>query len=310
MVTMTVGMGACILLAASVLAALAISYWGAGMLLYPPFMSPMAVFPERFGVAYEKVSLRASDGHALAGWFLTSPEGRTDTLVLCHGWGDNKGELLKQTLFLNRDAGYNLLYFDFRGHGESQASQVTLGKLELLDLAAALAWAAASRPGKLGLFGLSMGASVAAMALKDHPEVGAAILESPFAGLHEVGRRWTWLHLHAPYFPLVWLFMRWARLRSGHADIDSYSPEDYIGAAGTPILFIAAERDTLMPPKDVGRLRDRAGGPTEFWTAPGATHGKCREAAPAEYDARVTRFLKTHLAGQSDHAQLGRHKGG
>ncbi len=280
--------------AALLLAALAISYWGAGLLLHPPFMSPMAVFPERFGAAYEKVSLRAADGHSLAGWFMPAPAGPAGTVVLCHGWGDNKGELLERTLFLNRDAGFSLLYFDFRGHGESAPSQVTMGKLELLDLAAALAWAKA-RGGRLGLYGLSMGASVAAMALRDHPEVGAAVLESPFAGFREVGKRWAWLHYRAPYFPLVWLLMRWARLRSGHGDIDSYSPEDFIGAATAPVLFIAAGGDRLMPPEDVRRLYAKAGGDKEFWVVPGAAHAKCREAAGAEFDARVAGFFLARL---------------
>lgn len=277
------------------LAALAVSYWGAGLLLYPPFMSPMAVFPERFGVRCEKVSFRAADGLALAGWFLPSPVGRGEALVMCHGWGDNKGELLEHTLFLNRDAGLNLFYFDFRGHGESQASQVTMGKMELVDLEAALAWTKARCPGRVGLFGMSMGAAVAAMALAAHPEVGAAVLESPFAGFRQVGQRWAWQHYRVPYFPLVWLLMRWARLRSGHDDIDSYSPEARIGAATTPTLFLAGELDELMPPEDVRRLHDRAGGPKELWVVPGATHGKCRLAATAEYDARVAGFYLDRL---------------
>lgn len=278
-----------------VLAALAISYWGAGLLLYPPFMSPMTVFPEKFGMAYEKVAFRAGDGHALSGWFIPSPTGRDETIVLSHGWGDNKGELLAQTFFLNRDAGFNLFYFDFRGHGESQASQVTMGKMELVDLEAALAWAKTRRPGKLGLFGMSMGAAITAMALAVHPEISAAVLESPFAGFRQVGQRWAWLHYRVPFFPLVWLLMHWARLRSGHNDIDSYSPAAYINAATTPILFIAAERDELMPPEDVRRLQDLAGGPKEIWVVPGATHGKCRLAATKEYDARVMGAYKARL---------------
>lgn len=279
-------------------AALAVSYWGAGLLVRPPKMSPMEVFPEKFGAAYEKVVFHAADGHRLSGWFLPSPTGDDRAVVVCHGWGDNKGYILERTLFLNRRLGANVLYFDFRGHGESDTSLVTMGKLELRDLCAALDWLRAEKAAlcrRVAVFGLSMGASVTALALADRPDVLAAVLESPFAGYHQVGGRWAWDHFRVPYFPMVLLVMLWARVRSGHRDLDAYSPEAAIGAARTPVLFIAGELDTLMPPEDVERLRARHGGDNELWVVPGAVHGKCYEAGPEELEARVTAFLTARL---------------
>lgn len=283
-------------------AALAVSYWGAGLLVRPPKMSAMEVFPEKFGVAYENVSFRAADGHRLTGWFVPSPSGDVRTVVVCHGWGDNKGYILERTLFLNRRLGANVFYFDFRGHGESDTSLVTMGKLELRDLCGALDWLRAEKPALcrgLAVFGLSMGASVTALALASRPDVSAAVLESPFADYHQVGGRWAWDHFRVPYFPMVLLVMLWARLRSGHRDVDAYSPAAAIGAARTPVLFIAGERDTLMPPADVARLRAAHGGPNDFWVVPGAVHGKCYETAPAELEARVAAFLTARLAPAS-----------
>lgn len=282
-------------------AALGVSYWGAGLLVRPPKMSAMEVFPEKFGVSYERVSFRAADGHRLSGWFVPalSPSGDSTTVVVCHGWGDNKGYILERTLFLNRRLGANVFYFDFRGHGESDSSLVTMGKLELRDLCGALDWLRAEKPEQcraLAVFGLSMGASVTSLVLASRPDVSAAVLESPFPDYHQVGGRWAWDHFRVPYFPMVLLVMLWARLRSGHRDIDSYSPEAAIGAARTPVLFIAGERDTLMPPADVARLRAAHGGPNDFWVVPGAVHGKCHETAPAELEARVCGFLMARLA--------------
>jgi len=293
-----------LLFAAAVLALLAavtlfLGYYGAGMLLYPPAMSPMTIFPERYGVPYEKVSFRSSDGLTLSGWFVPSPSGGDKTLLVCHGWGDNKGEILEQTLFLNRSEGFNLFYFDFRAHGESEGEQVTMGKQELLDFAAAMDYLRKERPrsaANLGVFGLSMGAAVAAMALPRFPEIKAAVLESPFADFREVGRRWAWHHLRVPYFPVIMTLMYMARLRSGHDDIDRYSPEAYLPSATTPVFIIAAERDGIMPPADVRRLYDAARGPKEFWLVPGAVHAKCRQAAPADYEARVAAFLRSRTS--------------
>ena len=268
---------------------------GARWLLSPPKMSPNTVFPDRFGLAYEKVAFPASDGHALAGWWVPAPMASRRTLLVCHGWGDNKGEILERTLFLNQREGFNLLYFDFRGHGESAASLVTMGKLELRDAAGAVRWLKEFRPREaawLGVFGQSMGAAVASMALKEQPDLLAAVLESPFAGYYEVAGRWAYDYARLPPFPVIDAMMLWTRRLSGHRDVDRYNPQDRIAATEIPKLFIAGERDTLMPPSDVRRLHDLARGPKEFWVVPGARHAKCLEAAPGEYEARVGAFLR------------------
>ncbi|MEK7382755.1 MAG: alpha/beta hydrolase [Elusimicrobiota bacterium] len=287
--------------AAALLAAvLALGYYGAGILIHPPAMSPMTCFPESYGLAYEKVSFRSKDGLALSGWFLPSPRGQDKTLLICHGWGDNKGEILEQTVFLNRAEGFNLLYFDFRGHGESEGTQVTLGKQELKDFSAAMDYLKKARPrcaANLGVFGLSMGAAVAAMALAAHPEIKAAVLESPFADFQEVGRRWAWHKFRVPYFPIMMMVLLMAKLRSGHGDIDAYSPESFLPGALTPVFLIAAEHDAIMPPRDIRRLYALARGPKQYWMVPGASHAKCRQAAPEDYEARVAAFLRTYLPG-------------
>ena len=95
----------------------ALCWWGAGIILHPPAMSPMWIFPEQFGLRYEKISFKTRDDLELKGWFIPSTTGDTRTILMCHGWGDNKGELLKQTYFLNENGGFNLMYFDFRSHG-------------------------------------------------------------------------------------------------------------------------------------------------------------------------------------------------
>ncbi len=276
---------------------LLLGYYGAGMLMHPPAMSPMEIFPDRFGASYEKISFPTPDGLTLSGWFIPSADGGDRTVLVCHGWGDNKGLMLEQTLFLRRE-GCNLFYFDFRGHGESGGNRVTLGKEELLDFSAAVDCLRRTRPkcaANLAVLGQSMGAAVAAMGLAAHPEIKAAVLESPFADFHQVGRRWGWSRLRVPYFPVIMTVMYMARLRTGHADIDSYSPESFLPAARTPVLMIAGEKDMLMPPADVLRLFGAAHEPKEYWQVPGAAHAKCHEAAPAAYEARVGAFLRAHL---------------
>ena len=285
-----------LLLAASVAG---ICWWGSGLVLHPPEMSPMWVFPEQFGLPYERVSFLTRDGVELKGWFLPSPKGDLRTLIMCHGWGDNKGELLKQTYFLNENAGFNLLYFDFRSHGESSGEITTVGGLETRDLDAAVTWLRTSRPelsDRVGVFGLSMGAAVTVAALPDHPALRCAVVESPFSDYRGVVKRWAWNNLRIPPFPLVSLSMWILRLRVGDHKIDSFNPVEAAGRiAPRPLFVIGGADDELMPEADVRRVFDAAREPKQLWIVPGAAHAKCREAAGMEYETRVTGFFDRNL---------------
>ena len=278
-----------------------VGYWGAGIVLHPPSMSPMAYFPENYGLRYEKTSFKTSDGLTLRGWLIPSAKGESaPTILMCHGWGDNKGELLDETHFLVEKGGYNLFYYDNRSHGESDGKITTMGVLELIDLEAAVKHLSETRPSaiaRLGAFGLSMGASVLAMALGRHPEIRAAVLDSPFPSYRRVVRRWAWNKFRAPYVPFVWATLEMLKWRAGNGEIDRYSPMNFIGQVkDRPLFFIAGGQDTLMPVEDVKLVYDAANGcPKEFWVVPEAEHGKCHEAAGPEYESRVLAFFEKNL---------------
>ncbi len=278
-----------------------VCYMGAGIILHPPNMSRMEVFPEQFGLRYEKVFFKTRDGLGLSGWFLPAPGEDADgrTILMCHGWGDNKGELLKFTHYLNAH-GFNLLYFDFRSHGESDGEITTMGYYEVIDFEAAVRYLKDQKPhlvGKLGVFGLSMGAAVTAMAMPDHPEVRCAVLESPFTDYRRVVRQWAWNNLRVPYFPLIigtLFFLRW---RVGQEGVDAYSPVNFIKKISPrPLLMIGGEDDALMKERDVRRLYAAAGDPKQLWIIPEATHAKCYQAGGLEYETRIVNFFKRHLS--------------
>ena len=278
---------------------LGICWWGTNYILHPPKMSPMWVFPEQFGLRYERFSCRTSDGLTIKGWFIPSTSGDKRTLLMCHGWGDNKGELLKQTYFLNETGGFNLLYFDFRSHGESEGDITTVGGQETMDFDAALAWLKENKPEyaeTIGVFGLSMGAAVTCVSLPNHPDLRCAVVESPFSHYQELVRRWAWETMSVPHFPLIMITLRLLRMRVGDPKVDSFNPIESIShIAPRPLFVICGMMDRLMPPEDVQRVFDAAGEPKQIWMVPGAYHAKCREAAGMEYETRVTGFFTRYL---------------
>ncbi len=278
---------------------LALLWWGSGIILHPPAMSPMWIFPEQFGLRYEKVSFPTEDGLTLRGWFIPSPKGDARTILMCHGWGDNKGELLKQTYFLNEAAGFNLLYFDFRSHGESEGEITTIGGLETMDFDAAVRWLRAAKPDlaqRVGVFGVSMGAAVTVASMPEHPDLRCAVVESPFSDYRGVIKRWAWNNLKVPHFPLIDMALWMLRLRVGDPHIDKFNPHEAAGhIAPRPLFVLGGELDRLMPEDDVRRVFDAAKDPKQIWMVPGAYHAKCREAAEMEFDTRVAGFFSRNL---------------
>lgn len=289
-------LAASLLLAAAVYA---LCWWGAGIILHPPAMSPMWIFPEQFGLRYEKIAFKTRDGLELKGWFIPSLTGDKRTIVMCHGWGDNKGELLKQTYFLNESGGFNLMYFDFRSHGESEGEITTIGGLETIDFDAAVEWLRKAKPDladSIGVFGLSMGAAVTVASLPKHPDLRCAVVESPFSDYRTVIKRWAWNNMKLPYYPLVAITLFILRSRVKNPEIDQFNPvESAPRIAPRPLFVIGGEFDRLMTPEDVKKVFDAAREPKQLWMVPEAWHAKCREAAGMEYDTRVVGFFSRNL---------------
>jgi len=280
-------------------AAYALCWRAAGYLLSPP-MSPLEDYPEHYDLPYENISFSTRDGLKLKGWFLPSPGGDKRTILMCHGMSDNKGMLLRQTHFLNRTGGFNLIYFDFRSHGESEGTITTSGGLETIDFDAAMTWLRESKPdlmGHVGAFGLSMGATVTVVSMSKHPDVRCAAVESPFTDYRTVIARWFWNNVKVPYYPLVALTIRIVRARVAAPEIELFDPvASAARISPRPLFVIGGERDLLMPPEDVKLIYGAAGEPKQLWLVPEASHTMCREAAGPEYDTRLLDFFSRNLS--------------
>lgn len=286
------------LLAAGLLLLLfaAAAAWGASVLFHPPRMIAHTIWPDQFSLAYEKAQFRTEDGLLLRSWFVPARKPSDRTILCCHGWGDNKGDLLKRIHFLADR--FNLFLFDSRSHGESEGRITGNGTLESRDFDAALRCLRESRPGRagrLGLYGLSMGAVMSIRGMADNPVFACAAFESPYRSFREVVAQFTKNNYRLPYFPFVWAVLQVIRWRLGE-DPEACSPVLHVGRLPRkPLLFIAAENDPLMPVPVVRGLFDLASPPKDFYLVPGAFHANCWEAGGEEYRRRLSSFFEEHL---------------
>lgn len=274
---------------------LAIGYAGAYVAVTGGKKIPLTFRPETAGVPYEPLELRSRDGVALKGWFVPAESPSRRTLVFCHGWGANKGEVLRNTHALRRD-GYNLLYFDFRCCGESGGERLSVGVLEAADLDAALEWLRAARPeDSVAVYGMSMGAMVAFGGLVRHPFLKAAVLDSPYLSHDQALARYAWAKFRLSYYPFMPIVFFWVRRWLG-TDPQAISPERLAGRVGDrPTLIICGENDVIATPAIGRALLDVLQGPKELWVVPGARHGKCGETAGDEYRRKLSAFYSRNL---------------
>jgi uncharacterized protein len=250
------------------------------------------------------IDLTAADGTRIAGWYI--PAGQSigptgPTVVLAHGHGSNKSEMLAFAEPLHDE--YNLVLFDFRNHGQSGGSQTTSGVLEQADLRAVLDWLVATKgPSQIALLGVSMGGATAANVAVGDERVDALILDSTHATLANALQA----RLERAGYPLslpgAWSIMLGGLIRTGQ-DMSAVDPVQVIeGYGARPLLVIVGGHDDEIGPADADELVQAAeagGASVELQTCADAGHAEAIRTCAAEYRDWVLGFLRQSFAAAS-----------
>lgn len=250
--------------------------------------------PELFSLPAHTVHFRATDGISLEGWTIAADPSRP-WIIMCHGLGSNRSDLLDIAAGLHR-ARFNLFLFDFRGHGGSQGRTTSFGWQEQRDLEGALAFLGeqpevAARP--YGIYGISMGGSVALMVAARDERLGAIAADSPYTNLEEsIGHHLALLYPAVPRIPFLGFILWTYRLRFGVWP-GSLSPERCAAQlTSRPLLLIHGAADPRMPLEGAKRVFDRASQPKEFMVVSGAGHLESFGLDPDVYVKRLTDFFE------------------
>jgi uncharacterized protein len=245
----------------------------------------------------EEVQFLSRDGLRLSGWFIPS-EGAQAGIILCHGFPNNRSEMLTWARMLHR-AGFDLLMFDFRALGQSEGNLCAIGGMEVHDLLGAADYLE-SRPEMqglpMGVFGLSMGGAVSIMTAAEDERLQAVATHGAYASLHTaIAQRCRMLAgplgpaLHAP---TTWWGRRWFPIHPKNV-----SPVRAIGKiAPRPVLLFHGEHDVIVRPQDAHALYRAAGGPKELHTLPRSWHVRIDARELPGYEKTLVRFFQRHLA--------------
>ena len=280
----------------------------ASMLLKPPRMTDgkatyvlQRLSPEDLGLAYEPVRFEVRDAASsgklkIAGWWIPPRTATGKCVVALHGYGDAKvGAIAWGPTF--HSLGYGVLAIDLRAHGESSGVYSTAGFWERHDVSDVINQFRAARAGETQsviLFGVSLGAAVAAATAVQRDDIDAVILESPYADYRSA------ITAHAEILgqPSGWLQevgVRLAEWMSG-ADFDAVRPVDVIRKIPCPLMIVQAGDDPFVPPADARRIEEAAASrpadlQTVYWHVPGAPHVQALSADATAYRAKLKTFL-------------------
>ena len=254
--------------------------------------------PSAFGLAYEEVefSPRGWDELTLRGWWMPAEEAR-GTVIRVHGVDSNRNSLLGLAAPLAA-AGYSVLAFDLRGHGESDDARMGAGLDERDDVLGAIDYVVRERgAGAIFLHGNSYGGAIALMAGWREPRVRGVFADSAFASLpdlvvQEVARRtvlpsWAASALR----PGIGLVSRWVY----GIDLNDVQPAEDAGEYGFALGLAHCRPDERISLAHLERIRAALRLTPYLEIYEDCPHSDAWDVHPMRYAAAVIEYLDARL---------------
>jgi pimeloyl-ACP methyl ester carboxylesterase len=313
-----------IMLAVAIALCAAVIVVMARMLLIPKRMGDVrALFflhrltPADIGLEFQPLDFHVIDENTkskmkLAAWWIPAPNPSSPkTAIILHGYSDAKVGAIAWAPLL-RSFGFNVLAVDLRAHGESDGKYTTAGFFERHDISQIIDQLKASHPDEtrqLILFGISLGAAVAAATAELRDDLWAVILESPFANFKSAAF-YQGDRIGTPGRSFQKPAFRLAELLA-HANFDAVAPTRTIPNIRCPVLVIQAGDDPFLSPSDLDEIRAAVEsrqanwGPSLCWRLPDCHHVIGLSVDPGEYRKKIEEFFAqipqiTHASASTD----------
>ena len=270
----------------------------------------------------EVVGFRSMEGRQLRGMFIERPAGAPDrgTIIFCHEYGSDMLSAGRYAAALV-EAGYTVFTFDFRGHGGSfharhYEPRHWPSNYDVHDILAAVAYVKSQRPDeaeRVGILGISRGASAAIVAAALTTDIGCLAVDGAFStdrSIDELLKRWVQIFARVDlaramrsmtayrFFRALLMFYvelkcrcRFPSTRRALAKLDT-----------VPILFVHGQRDTYVPPEQTRALYDAKPGPKAIWMCPDAKHNQAVATDPHTYHRTLRDFFDRHMGGEAEDA--------
>ncbi|RKP05040.1 Alpha/Beta hydrolase protein, partial [Thamnocephalis sphaerospora] len=241
--------------------------------------------PSKYQLPFEEVWLRTKDGVRLHAYLITrdsdTETSQATTLFYCHANAGNMGHRLPIAETIYRQCGCNVFMLSYRGYGlsEGQANEAGIR----IDTQTALDFIRQHplvKDTRIVMFGQSIGGAVAIdLAARNEDQIHAIMLENTFLNLPAI-------------IPHVMPFLASVTFLCHQ----HWPSDELIGKLRRmPILFLASERDELVPPSHMTQLYDltNTNAPVVWRSFPEGTHNDaCLQ--PGYFEA-IAGFWRDHI---------------
>ncbi len=240
---------------------------------------------------YENVYFRTKDHILLHGWFV--PAHSDKTVIIGHGAGANKSNFLGVVDFWHK-LNFNVLIFDFRGHGQSQGHSISLGYRERLDIEAGLDYLLSRsdvNSQEIIGYGVSFGGAAMIHAAAEDSRLKAIIIDSAYANMDSMALQTVErVGFIPPLFvqTIANIGLSMASLESGF-DIRRYSPQWAMAQVKQPVLLFHGKQDTMIPWQESQKLFAAANQPKYLHVV--ETQGHYTTMDDPSYQNMIDNFL-------------------
>ena len=198
------------------------------------------------------------------------------TIVVIPGYQETKEDVVHWGLRL-AESGYRAVLVDLRGQGRSTGNWMGYGSFEPHDLRQVLddLQARGLAGEKIGVLGISYGASMSLLWAVQDPRVGAVVALEPFSSAREATR-----DLGRALMPKLSAMLsdaQLARAQDEAARLGGFAWQDgdvlaAVERLKAPVLYLHGEKDTWLSPENSRRLYARTAGPKDILTGKYDTH--------------------------------------
>jgi hypothetical protein len=255
------------------------------------------ISPADLQLPFKDLSVQTRDGVTLVGWFVPANSIAKGTIIYLHGVSDNRISGLPVAKSFH-DHGYNVCLYDSRRHGESGGRFCTYGNQEKFDVAeviGALERSYGQGLGRIGLFGVSMGAAVALQSAAMDARIVAVVAEGCFTDLQTISLDHQRRIIKLPWEFLGNLVMKRAERIAGF-ECGAVSPLKALEGIRVPVLFIHGTDDFIINPRYSEILYKKANGPKELYYISSAFHNNTWIIGGKEYEEKLISFFDRWLA--------------
>lgn len=237
----------------------------------------------------------------IAGWWIFAPAPSDQCAILLHGYADAKVGAIAWAPLLH-GVGLNVLAIDLRAHGESGGSDSTGGYYERDDVNQVIDQLLARRPGetrRMVLFGMSLGAAVAAATAAQRHDIAAVVMDSPFVDYGRIVSANAQV-IGLPGGLILQGALKLAEWLSG-ANFAKVSTVDAIAKIRCPLMMIFGGDDELLDKTDVAALeksiqrRPPDAALVSVVIIENARHLTAIHENEAEYESKLAAFLEHAL---------------